>query len=157
VYPTYECVSKKFKRTWNQCNITIFKTEYTLRSSLTKTRPERDPQQVTQCVYSIPCECGRNYIRETCRPLAVRFREHRHSVKEGLLVKSKFSPHAYEEGHRVGCDEARILEIESNSWYRKYKESAHMANLISQPGVDISPIWIPLISNEFTNSQRRSV
>jgi hypothetical protein len=49
--------------------------------------------------------------------------------------------------HRVGWDEARILEIESNSRYRKYKESAHMAcltNLISQPSLDISPIWIPL-------------
>jgi hypothetical protein len=28
---------------------------------------------------------------------------------------------------------------------------------ISQPSLDISPIWIPLISNEVSNSQRRSV
>jgi hypothetical protein len=27
----------------------------------------------------------------------------------------------------VGWDEARILEIKSNSRYRKYKESAHIA------------------------------
>jgi hypothetical protein len=39
---------------------------------------------------------------------------------------------ANEEGHRVGWDEARILEIESNSRYRKYKESAHMA---------ANPVW----------------
>jgi hypothetical protein len=68
--------------------------------------------------------------------------------------------HACEEGHRVGWLEARILEIESNSKYRKYKESAHMAcltNLISQPTLDISPIWIPFIRNEVTNSQKRSV
>jgi hypothetical protein len=41
---------------------------------------------------------------------------------------------------------ARILEIESNSKYKKYKESARMAcsaNPISQPSLDISPIWIP--------------
>jgi hypothetical protein len=51
----------------------------------------------------------------------------------------------------VVCDEARILEIESNSRYGKYKESAHKASLtnpISQPSSDISPIWIPLISDE---------
>jgi hypothetical protein len=39
----------------------------------------------------------------------------------------------------------------SNSRYRKYKELAHMAcltNQISQPSLDISPIWIPLISNK---------
>jgi hypothetical protein len=41
----------------------------------------------------------------------------------GLLEKSKLAQHAYEEGHWVGWDEARILEIESNSRYRKYKEN----------------------------------
>jgi hypothetical protein len=29
-----------------------------------------------------------------------------------LLEKSKLAQHAYEEGHRVGWDDARILEIE---------------------------------------------
>jgi hypothetical protein len=40
-----------------------------------KTKPERDPQQTAQRVYSIPCECGRSYTGETGRPLAVRLRE----------------------------------------------------------------------------------
>jgi hypothetical protein len=59
---------------------------------------------------------------------------------------------------RVGWDETRILEIESNSRYRKYKELAHMAcltNLISQPCLDISPIWIPLTNNEVSYSKVR--
>jgi hypothetical protein len=125
-----------------------------------KTMPERDPQQTAQCIYSIPCECDRNYISETDRTLAVRLREHRHNLQQGLIEKSKLTQRAYEEGHRVGSDDARILEIENNSRYRQYKESAHMARLanpISQHSVDISPIWIPLISNEVTNLQRRSV
>jgi hypothetical protein len=49
------------------------------------------------------------------------------------------------------------IEIESIGRYRKYKESTHMArstNPISQPSLDISPTWIPLICNEFYNSQR---
>jgi hypothetical protein len=125
-----------------------------------KTRPERDPQQNAQCVYSIPCECGRSYIGETDRPVALWLREHRHNLQEGLLEKSKLAHYAYEEGHRVGWDDARILKIEINSRYRKYKESVHMAcltNPISQPSLDIYPIWIPLISNEVISSQRRSV
>jgi hypothetical protein len=68
--------------------------------------------------------------------------------------------HAYEEGHRVGWDKAIVLEIESNSRYRKYKESAHMAcltNPISQPSLDISPLWIFLISKEFSKSERKFV
>jgi hypothetical protein len=30
----------------------------------------------------------------------------------GLLEKPKLSQHAYEEGHRIDWDEARVLEIE---------------------------------------------
>jgi hypothetical protein len=75
-----------------------------------KTRPGGDPQQTARCV----CECGRSYSGETGRPLAVRLREHRHSLKEGLLEKSKFAQHAYEEGQRVAWDEARILGIKRN-------------------------------------------
>jgi hypothetical protein len=86
--------------------------------------------------------------------------EHRHNLQEGLIENSKLAQHACEEGHRVGWDDARILETESNSRYRKYKESAHMvclSNPISQPSLDISSIWIHLISNEAYDSQRRSV
>jgi hypothetical protein len=73
------------------------------------------------------------------------------NLKQGLLEKSKLAQHAYVEDHRVSWDEARVLEVERNTRYRKYKESAHMAcstNPISQPSLDISPIWIPLISEE---------
>jgi hypothetical protein len=122
----------------------IFNTKHTLRSSLVKTRLERDPQQKAQCVYRIPCERGRSYIGDTNRPLAVRLPEHTHNLKE--------------EGCRVDLDEARILESESIIRQRKYKELAHMScltNPISQPSLDIFPIWILLISNEVTNSQRK--
>jgi hypothetical protein len=48
----------------------------------------------------------------------------------------------------VAWNEAKVLHIESNSRCRKYKESAYMAcmnNPISQPSLEISPIWIPVI------------
>jgi hypothetical protein len=41
--------------------------------------------------------------------------EHRHNFREGLREKSKLAQHAFEDGHGVGWDEARILEIGSNS------------------------------------------
>jgi hypothetical protein len=68
--------------------------------------------------------------------------------------------HAHEESHRVGWDEAGVLEIESNSRYGKYKESANMAcsiNIISQPSLEISPIWIPLIYKEVNKPKWKSV
>jgi hypothetical protein len=159
--PYIKSVLEKFRRLGTHYNIrTIFKSKHTLRSSHMKTRPERDPLQRAQCIYSIPCECGRSCIGETGRPLAVRHREHRRNLQQGRLEKSKLAQHTYEEGHRVCWDDSRILEIESNSRYRKYKELALMAcstNPISRPSLDISPIWIPLINNEVFNSQRRSV
>jgi predicted GIY-YIG superfamily endonuclease len=113
--PYVKGVLEKFKHIRNRYNIrTIFKTKHALRSSLMKTRPEIDPLQKAQCIYSIPCECGSTYIGETGRPLAVRLRVHRHNLNEGLLKKSKLAQVAREEGYRVGWDEARILEIKTN-------------------------------------------
>jgi hypothetical protein len=57
-------------------------------------------------------------------------------------------------------DGARILAIERNSKLRKYKELVHMAyvsNAISQPSLEFSHIWIPLISDEITNTLRRKI
>jgi hypothetical protein len=103
-------ISEKLKQIGNLYNIrTVFKTKHTLTSSLMRTRLQRSPQQMAHCVYSIPCECGRRYIHETGRPLAVRLHEYWHNLTEGLLKKSKLAQHAYEEGHRVGWNEARVL------------------------------------------------
>jgi hypothetical protein len=65
-------------------------------------------EEILFCMKVSPCECGRSYIGETGRSLAVLLREHRHNLKQGLLEKQKLSQHAYEEGHR-GLDDARIL------------------------------------------------
>jgi hypothetical protein len=44
-----------------------------------------------------------------------------------------------------------VSQIEPNTTYRRYKESAHMSlvdHLISQPSLDISPMWTPIIAAE---------
>jgi hypothetical protein len=80
-----------------------------------RTRPGRDPQNTAHCVYSIPCECGRNYICETSKPLAARIREHGHNLTEVLLEKSRLAHRAFEEDHRIGWNKVKILQIDSNS------------------------------------------
>jgi hypothetical protein len=74
---------------------------------------------MAQCLYSISCGCGRSYIGETGRLLAVQLREHRHNLKDSLLEKTKLVQHAYKEDHRISRDEEKILGIQSNSRYRK--------------------------------------
>jgi hypothetical protein len=56
-----------------------------------ETRPKTDPQQTTECVYTILFECGRSYADKTGRYLALLLCEHRHNLKEGLLEKSKLA------------------------------------------------------------------
>jgi hypothetical protein len=92
-----------------------------------KTRPERGLLQTAQCIYSIPCGCGR-----TDRSLAMRLREHRHHLQKDILERSKLAQHVYEEGHRAGWDEDIGLETESNSKYRRYKKFG-MLNHSNQP------------------------
>jgi hypothetical protein len=67
------------------------------------------------------------------------------------LKKSKLVQHAYEEGHKICWNEVKVLQIEPNTTYRKYKESAHMSPIdhpISQPSLDISSTWTPIITAE---------
>jgi hypothetical protein len=119
---------------------------------LVKTRPVRDAQQTKQCVYNIPFDCGWCYIGDTSRPLEVRIKQHKYNLTQGLLEKSKLAQPAYEEGHKICWKEAKVLQIEPNATYRKYKESAHMSvvyHSISQLSLDFSPI-----SNPVTTSQK---
>ena len=155
-------VSEKIKRIAERFKIkTIFQTKHTLKSMFVKTTPKGEPQHTSHCIYSIPCECGRYYIGETGRPLAVRLREHKHTFKEGLLDKSRLAQHAYEEDHSVKWDGTGILDLERNATVRKYKEAAYMAwagNTISQPSLDFSIIWSPLVFEEMNgihNSKKR--
>jgi hypothetical protein len=83
--------------------------------------------------------------------------DHKSSLKHRLLEKSKLPKQACEEGHRICWKEVKVLQIEPNTTYRKYKESALMslvAHLISHPNLDVSPIWTPSLKqkSEYYNS-----
>jgi hypothetical protein len=91
--------------------------------------------------------------KSNIKPLEVCIKEHKCNLTQGLLEKSKLAQHAY-EGHRICWNEVEVLQIEPNITYRKYKESAHISlldHLISQPSLDISPIWTPILIAEVKN------
>jgi hypothetical protein len=58
---------------------------HSLKNSFMRTRPIGAPQRISDCIYSIPHECGRNYRAEINRPLAVRLRDHRLHLEVGYL------------------------------------------------------------------------
>jgi hypothetical protein len=111
-------------------------------------------------VYNIACDCGRDYIGETSGRLEVRIKGRKYNKTQGLLENSNLAQHAYEEGHKICWNEAKVLQIEPNTTYRKYKESAHMSLLdhpVSQPSLDVSSIWTPVITAEVEKLQPRPV
>jgi hypothetical protein len=67
---------------------------------------------------TFPCECGRSNRGEADIPLAARLREHRQNLKEGLVENSELCQLAYQEDHRAGWTDGKILETESKM-YRK--------------------------------------
>jgi predicted GIY-YIG superfamily endonuclease len=128
--------------------------------TLMKTGPVRDVQQTKKCVYCISCDSGRCYSGERSRPLEVRIKEHKYNLTQGLLEKSKLAQQAHEEGCIICWKEAKILQIEPNATYRKHKESALrslVAHPISDPSLDISPVWTPTIKEEVKKIQLRPV
>jgi hypothetical protein len=79
---------------------------------------------------------------------------HKYNLTQALLEKSKLAQYAYEKDHKICRKEAKVLQIERNTAYRKYKESAHMSlidHLISQPSLDIFSIWTAIIVAEVKN------
>jgi hypothetical protein len=103
-------------------------------------------------IHTIPCDCDRSYIGETRRPLEVRIKEHKYNLTQGLLEKSKLAQHAYEEGHKICWNKARVLQIEPNTTCRKYKESAHVL-LLDHP---ISSIYWAQLSRFYLKTEIES-
>jgi hypothetical protein len=65
---------------------------------------------------------------------------------------------ARQEVHRVGWNEIRLLQGETESWCTKYEyqELAHMT-FLTNPSSEISPTWILLIKEEVSNLRRMSI
>jgi hypothetical protein len=56
------------------------------------------------------------------RPLAIRLKEHKYNMMDGLSDKSKLATHAFEEGQRTAWDQTEILQIESNPIFGNIKK-----------------------------------
>ena len=87
------------------------------------------------CVYAIPCSCGRKYKGETGRPLEVRLQEHQKAVTCGQVEKSDMTDHIWREkgDHCPLWDQVEIIDKEHHWKIRKLKESAHMLGQKKSP------------------------
>ena len=73
---------------------------------------------------------------------------HKRNTTNGEIDKSKIAEHSWEQKHRLQWDKASLIRKEENWKIRKLKESAFIhctGHVISQPSIDISPIWLSII------------
>lgn len=148
--PYIRGVSEKIRRIGKQYNIrTSFKTQNTLRSILSHTKPMNTEQQTKNVIYQIPCECDKFYIGETSRPLNVRIKEHKDYLRKGDFHKSKICQHSWDTGHRINFNNAKIIMKEAIASKRKIKEAfliqSNKNKCIAHASVDVSNVWQSLL------------
>ena len=102
------------------------------------------------CVYSVPCSCGKIYKGETGHPLKVRLEEHRKAVVRGEIEKSSMADHIWKEkgSHLPLWDKVEIIDGAEHWRIRRLKELVHMLgynDLPSWPSIELNTLWEPII------------
>ena len=92
--PYIKGLAEKIKKILKPYDIrTIFTSCSTLRRYLFCVKPPTEFNKAKNCMYTIPCCCGKVYKGETYRPLKVRLEEHRKAVVKvgygGLYIEGK--------------------------------------------------------------------
>ena len=79
--PYVKGLAERIKKICSPYDIrTVFTSGSTLRRYLFRVKPPTEFNMTKNCVYSIPCSCGKIYKGETGRPLKVRLEEHRKAI-----------------------------------------------------------------------------
>ena len=92
--PYVKGLAERIQKISSPYNIrTVFTSGSTLWRYLFWVKPPTEFNMNKNCVYPIPCSCGKIYKGETGRPLKVRLEEHRKAVVRGEIEKSDMADH----------------------------------------------------------------
>ena len=108
VLPYLKNTSETIQRTCKQLGIkAVFKSQGTLRQTLTRVKTPRPEMKKKNVIYEIPCkDCNMSYIGETGRSLQKRMTEHKAAVRRGDQ-KNGVAVHVQKYDHRVDWEAAR--------------------------------------------------
>ena len=94
---------------------------------LSNTKDKIEKHNRTNVIYSIPCQCGQNYIGETSQFLIKRLNQHSYTCKNSKNAdKSALATHHHSKQHNFHFDKTKILTNEGNTRNRKIKESIYI-------------------------------
>ena len=143
--------AKRIQRLCSSYDIrTIFTSGSTLWRYLFRVKPPTEFNMIKNCVYSIPCSCGKIYKSETCHQLKIRLEEYQKAVVWGEIEKSGIADHIRKEkrNHLPLWDKVRIIDRDEHWRIRHLQESAHImgySDLLSRPSTEMNTIWEPII------------
>ena len=124
---------------------TVFTSGSILWRYLFWVKPPTEFNMTKNCVYCIPCSCGKIYKGETGRPLKVRLEEHQKAVVRGEIEKSAMADYKWKEmgNHLLLWDKIEIIDRAEHWRIRRVKESAHILgynDLLSRPSIELNII-----------------
>ena len=145
VLPYIQGLSERITKVCQKVNIrTAFKSQTTLRNTLTHVKGILPPEERRGVIYSIPCECGAVYIGETCRTIKQRLEEHKRAVRIGD-PSNAIALHTNSNLHSIQWGESKVIEQELNWKRRRVKEAIHINvtpnTMNTDLGLLINPTW----------------
>ena len=107
---------------------TAFTSGSTLRRYLFWVKPPMEFNMTKNCIYFIPCSCGKIYKGETGFPLKVRPEEHWKAIVWSEIEKSGMADHIWKEkgNHLSLWDKVEIIYKAEHWRIRRLKKSAYM-------------------------------
>jgi len=123
------------------------KIDNLLRSVKDKVDPLKTPD-----IYSIPCECGTEYIGMTDRSVATRRKEHSRSIRLNQPDKSAVAEHALNNGHIIEFSKTKVLAKVKGFYNLSRREALEIAqrpnNMNRDNGIGVNKFWSRLMVNK---------
>ena len=151
ILPYLKNTSEQIERTCRALGVKpVFKSQCTLRRSLTRVKSARPELKKKEVVYEVPCmDCDTKYIGETGRNLQKRLMEHKAAVRRGDR-KNGIAVHLQDHDHRVDWEAAKVIGQEPHYWRRRVLEALHISKNDKTSNLDcgltLDPIWAPFMS-----------
>ena len=142
VIPYIRGISESIRRMLSSYDIRVcMKPHCTLRQIFVHPKDPIPMDQRSGVVYEIPCDdCEQVYVGQTDRSFACRLKEHRRAFKSIDDMRSAVAEHAFNSGHAINWDNARVIDTCHHYYTRIFLESWYISSKRHAMNKDRGPL-----------------